>query len=128
MRKVITYGTFDILHYGHINFLRRAKELGDHLTVALSLDEFNRLEKNKLSYFSYEDRKNVLEAIRYVDEVIPEYEWEQKYNDILRLGISVFVIGDDWSGKFDFLKSCCEVVYLPRTPNVSTTEIKGHIV
>jgi glycerol-3-phosphate cytidylyltransferase len=128
VRKVITYGTFDILHYGHINFLRRAKELGDYLIVALSSDDFNRLQKSKLSYFSFSERRNVLEAIRYVDEVIMESSWEQKLEDVERLGISVFVIGDDWVGSFDFLKLFCEVVYLSRTPDVSTTKIKGRIV
>lgn len=124
MKKVITYGTFDLLHYGHILLLQRAKELGDHLTVALSTDEFNRL-KNKASYFSYDKRKVMLESIRYVDEVIPEETWEQKSDDVIRLNINTFVMGNDWQGRFDELASLCEVVYLSRTPDISTTSIKG---
>lgn len=113
MRRVITYGTFDLLHYGHINLLRRAKEQGDYLIVALSTDEFNWNEKRKKSYFSYEDRKRMLEAIRYVDLVIPEESWDQKVTDVDKYHVDVFVMGDDWKGKFDFLKDKCEVVYLP---------------
>lgn len=128
MKRVITYGTFDLLHYGHINLLRRAKEQGDFLIVALSTDEFNRNEKKKKSYFSYEKRKMMLEAIRYVDLVIPEESWEQKTQDIHRHGVDVFVMGDDWTGKFDFLKNeGIEVVYLPRTPQISTTQIKNDL-
>lgn len=124
MKKVITYGTYDLLHYGHINLLRRAKELGDYLIVALSTDEFNWNSKGKRSYFSYEERKAMLEAVRYVDEVIPEENWEQKVTDVEKYGIDVFTMGDDWEGKFDFLKDKCEVVYLPRTPEISSTQIK----
>ena len=125
MRRVITYGTFDLLHYGHINLLRRAKALGDYLIVALSTDEFNWEQKQKKCYFSYEQRKALLEAIRYVDLVIPEENWDQKRNDVRTYGIDTFVIGDDWTGKFDFLKEeGVEVVYLPRTPEISTTQIK----
>lgn len=123
MKKVITYGTFDLLHRGHINILKRAKELGDHLTVALSSDEFNAI-KGKKAYHDYEHRKYILEAIRYVDEVIPEHRWEQKVDDILTHEIDLFVMGDDWKGKFDFLSEHCEVVYLPRTDGISTTKIK----
>lgn len=124
MKRVITYGTFDLLHYGHINLLRRAKAQGDYLVVALSTDEFN-LGKGKKCYFTYEKRKQLLEAIRYVDLVIPEETWEQKRNDVHEYKIDTFVIGDDWEGKFDFLKEeGVEVVYLPRTPEVSTTKIK----
>lgn len=123
MKKVITYGTFDLLHRGHINILRRAKELGDHLTVALSSDEFNAI-KGKKAYHDYEHRKFILEAIRYVDKVIPEHRWEQKIDDVITQEIDVFVMGDDWKGKFDFLKEYCEVVYLPRTEGISTTKIK----
>ncbi|MDO5464040.1 MAG: glycerol-3-phosphate cytidylyltransferase [Akkermansia sp.] len=126
MRKVITYGTFDLLHYGHINLLRRAREQGDYLVVALSTDDFNAL-KNKKAYYSYEKRKLLLESIRYVDEVIPESTWEQKRDDVKRLGIDVFVMGDDWAGKFDFLSDLCEVVYFPRTPEISTTQVKSDI-
>lgn len=124
MKRVITYGTFDLLHYGHINLLRRAKEYGDYLIVALSTDEFNLIEKNKTCYFTYEQRKSLLEAIRYVDLVIPETCWEQKKTDVKEYHIDTFVIGDDWEGKFDFLKPDCEVVYLPRTKEISSTQIK----
>lgn len=124
MKRVITYGTFDLLHYGHINLLRRAKELGDYLVVVLSTDEFNWNEKQKKCYFSYEDRKKMLEAIRYVDLVVPEENWDQKRSVVQKYNIDTFVMGDDWKGKFDFLKDLCEVVYLPRTPDISTTQIK----
>ena len=125
MKRVITYGTFDLLHYGHINLLRRAKALGDYLIVALSTDEFYHVEKNKHCYFSYEERKMLLESIRYVDLVIPEENWEQKRSDVHLYHVDTFVMGDDWEGKFDFLKEeGCEVVYLPRTPEISTTQIK----
>ena len=125
MKRVITYGTFDLLHYGHINLLRRAKELGDYLVVALSTDEFNWNEKQKKCYFSYEERKQLLEAVRYVDLVIPENGWAQKVTDVHEYRIDTFVMGDDWVGKFDFLKDeGVEVVYLPRTPEISTTQIK----
>lgn len=124
MRRVITYGTFDLLHYGHIRLLKRAKELGDYLIVALSTDEFNWSSKQKKSYFSYVERQQLLESIRYVDLVIPEENWEQKRQDIQLYRVDTFVMGDDWSGKFDFLKDLCQVVYLPRTPEISTTQIK----
>lgn len=124
MKRVITYGTFDLLHYGHINLLKRAKALGDYLIVVLSTDEFNWEMKQKKSYFSYEKRKALLEAIRYVDLVIPEKNWEQKKSDIKEYHIDTFVMGNDWEGKFDFLKDYCEVIYLPRTPEISTTQIK----
>ena len=128
LKRVITYGTFDLLHYGHINLLRRAKEQGDYLVVALSTDEFNWNEKQKKCYFTYEQRKSLLEAIRYVDLVIPEETWEQKRKDIQKYHIDTFVMGDDWKGKFDFLKEeGCEVVYLPRTPEISTTQIKNDL-
>lgn len=124
MKRVITYGTFDLLHYGHINLLRRAKALGDYLIVALSTDEFNWDSKQKKCYFSYEKRKQLLESIRYVDLVIPEKNWKQKVSDVQLYKADIFVMGDDWKGKFDFLKDYCEVIYLPRTPEVSTTQIK----
>lgn len=127
MKRVITYGTFDLLHYGHINLLRRAKQQGDYLIVALSTDEFNLHSKNKTCYFNYEKRCALLEAIRYVDLVIPEGSWEQKIEDIKLYHVDTFVIGDDWQGKFDHLKEHCEVVYLQRTPEVSTTQIKNDI-
>ena len=127
MKKVITYGTFDLLHYGHINLLRRAKELGDYLIVALSTDEFNWQEKQKICYFNYEQRKQLLESIRYVDLVIPEENWAQKISDVQEFRVDTFVMGNDWEGKFDFLKDYCEVVYLPRTPEISTTQIKQEL-
>lgn len=126
MRKVITYGTFDMLHYGHINLLRRAKSLGDYLIVALSTDEFNRT-KGKECYFSYEQRRLLLEAIRYVDLVIPETSWDQKISDIQEFRVDTFCMGDDWKGKFDFLEPYCEVVYFGRTPEISTTRIKDEL-
>ena len=124
MRKVITYGTFDLLHAGHINLLRRAKELGDYLIVVVSTDEFNWNEKQKKCYFSDEERKKLVEAVRYVDLVIPEENWDQKISDVKEYHVDTFVMGDDWKGKFDFLKDYCEVVYLPRTEGISTTKIK----
>lgn len=127
MRTVITYGTFDVLHIGHINLLRRARELGDRLVVGLSTDEFN-AGKHKSALLDYANRKVVLEAIRYVDLVIPESTWEQKVDDIQRHGVSLFVIGDDWQGKFDFLSAYCEVRYLPRTADISSTSLKQDLV
>ena len=125
MKRVITYGTFDLLHYGHISLLKRAKSLGDYLIVGLSTDEFNNTKKNKESYFDYENRKSLLDAVKYVDLVIPEKTWEQKVSDIQKYNIDVFVIGDDWKGKFDYLEDFgIEVVYLPRTKEISTTKIK----
>lgn len=124
MKRIITYGTFDLLHYGHINLLRRAKQQGDYLIVAVSTDEFNWDSKQKKCYFNYEKRKELLEAVRYVDLVIPENSWEQKTEDVKLYHVDKFVIGDDWEGEFDFLKSCCEVIYLGRTPEISTTQIK----
>lgn len=126
MKKVITYGTFDLLHYGHINILKRAKEQGDYLIVALSTNEFNET-KGKKCYFSYEERKKLVESIRYVDLVIPEKNWEQKINDVKEFKVDVFVMGDDWKGNFDFLNDYCEVVYLSRTPEISTTKIKQEL-
>ena len=125
MRRVITYGTFDLLHYGHINLLQRAKQLGDYLIVALSTDEFNLDQKQKKCYFTYEQRKELLDAIRYVDLVIPEINWDQKVSDMHEYHVDVFVMGDDWKGKFDYLADeGVEVVYLPRTPEISTSQIK----
>ena len=128
MNRILTYGTFDLLHYGHIRILKRAKELGDYLVVALSTDEFN-ATKGKKAYHSYETRKKMLEAIRYVDLVIPENNWEQKIQDIKDYKIDVVVMGDDWAGsdKFDYLKEYCEVKFLERTPGVSTTMIKNDL-
>lgn len=127
MKRVITYGTFDLLHYGHINLLKRAKEQGDYLVVALSTDEFNWSSKEKKCFFSYEKRRMLLEAVRYVDLVIPEKSRDQKIEDVKLYHIDTFVMGDDWLGKFDFLKDYCEVIYLPRTPEISTTEIKNEL-
>lgn len=124
MKKVITYGTYDLLHYGHINLLRRAKSFGDYLIVGLSTDEFNSKSKNKHCHFTYEERKVMLEAVRYVDLVIPENSWDQKVDDIKKYDVDVFVMGDDWRGKFDYLNKYCKVVYLSRTPEISTTQIK----
>lgn len=123
MKKILTYGTFDLLHVGHIRLLKRARELGDYLIVGLSTDEFNEL-KHKTSFMKYEVRKELLEAIRFVDLVIPEENWEQKKEDILRHGVDTFVMGDDWRGKFDFLNEVCKVEYLPRTRDISSSAIK----
>lgn len=123
MKRVLTYGTFDLLHNGHINILRRAKDLGDYLVVAVSTDEFNAI-KDKKAYFTYEERKAMIESVRYVDLVIPEQTWEQKVDDIKKYHIDTVVMGDDWKGKFDYLKEYCEVIYLPRTEGISTTQIK----
>lgn len=125
MKRVLTYGTFDLLHYGHIRLLKRAKTLGDYLIVALSTDEFN-AQKGKKAYHNYETRKKMLEAIRYVDLVIPEECWEQKISDVQKYDVDIVVMGSDWAGsdKFDYLKDYCEVVYLDRTEGISTTKIK----
>lgn len=126
MKKVITYGTFDLFHIGHLNLLRRAKELGDYLVVAVSSDEFNK-GKGKVCKISDQERMEIVGAIKYVDEVILETSWEQKVEDVKKYDIDVFVMGDDWEGKFDFLKEYCEVVYLPRTQGISTTQLKEEL-
>ena len=126
MKKVITYGTFDLFHVGHLNIIKRAKALGDYLIVAVSSDAFN-AQKGKKAYHSDHDRKLILEAIRYVDEVIFEESWDQKIKDVQEHDVDVFGMGDDWEGKFDFLKDYCEVVYLPRTDGISTTKIKDDL-
>ncbi len=125
MKRILTYGTFDLLHYGHIRLLQRAKALGDYLIVALSTEEFNNL-KGKQTYHNYETRKKMLEAVRYVDLVIPEESWEQKIDDVKKYQVDVVVMGGDWAGsdKFEYLKDYCEVVYLDRTEGISTTKIK----
>lgn len=123
MKTILTYGTFDLLHYGHINLLRRARNLGDRLIVGLSSNDFNK-SKCKTCYFDFEERKILLEAIRYVDLVIEESTWDQKIADIKKYNVDIFVMGDDWQGKFDFLSDYCEVKYLGRTPEISTTQIK----
>jgi len=128
MRKVLTYGTYDLLHYGHIRLLRRAAEYGDELIVALSTDEFNTI-KGKKAFHSYSIRKEMLDAVRYVDLVIPEKTWEQKIDDIKNYNIDVIVMGSDWEGdeRFEQLRSYCELVFLPRTEGVSTTGIKDEL-
>lgn len=125
---ILTYGTFDLFHKGHVNILRRAKELGDTLIVAVSTDEFNQT-KGKISRFPYEERKLIVESIRYVDKVIPEENWEQKLDDIKKYNVDVLVMGDDWkdSDKFDYLKDYVELVFLPRTEGISTTQIKSEL-
>ena len=125
MKRILTYGTYDLLHYGHIRLLKRAKELGDYLIVALSTDEFN-ATKGKKAYHNYETRRKMLEAIRYVDLVIPENDWNQKINDVKEYHVDVTVMGGDWEGnpKFEELKKYCDVMYLPRTEGVSTSKIK----
>lgn len=125
MKRVLTYGTFDLMHYGHIRILKRAKALGDYLVVAVSTEEFNSL-KGKKTYHNFETRKKMLEAVRYVDLVIPENTWEQKFDDVKRYEIDTVVMGGDWEGneKFEVLKDICEVVYLPRTEGISTSKIK----
>ena len=125
MKRILTYGTFDLLHYGHIRLLKRAKELGDYLIVALSTEEFNEL-KGKKTYHNYETRKEMLEAIRYVDLVIPEENWEQKINDVREFNVDVVVMGSDWAGsdRFEYLNDYCQVIYLDRTDGISTTKIK----
>src|SRR5699024_1454690 len=126
MKRVITYGTYDLLHYGHIELLRRAREMGDYLVVALSTDEFNRV-KNKKSYYNYEQRKMMLESIHYVDLLIPESGWGQKEIDVVGYEIVTLVMGDDWEGEFVFLKYKCEVIYLNHTEGISTTQIKKEL-
>lgn len=125
MKRILTYGTFDLLHYGHIRILKRAKERGDYLVVAVSTDEFNAI-KGKKAYHDYETRKKMLEAVRYVDLVIPENDWGQKRNDVKIYRIDEVVMGSDWEGNenFECLRDICEVTYLPRTAGISTTKIK----
>ena len=125
MKRVLTYGTFDLMHWGHVRLLKRAKALGDYLIVAVSTEEFNAI-KGKKTYHNYKVRKEILEALRCVDLVIPEYDWEQKLDDIKRYHVDIVTMGDDWedSEKFEYLKDHCEVIYLPRTDGVSTSKIK----
>lgn len=122
-KTVITYGTFDMFHIGHLRLLQRLASLGDELIVAVSSDEFNKL-KNKTVLIPYEQRAEIVANISCVDKVIPEHNWEQKIDDIKKYNVTTFAMGDDWSGKFDFLKEYCEVVYLPRTKDISTTKLK----
>lgn len=122
-KTVITYGTFDLLHYGHIEILKRASKLGDKLVVAISTDEFNKI-KGKNCKIPYLKRKEFLESLEFVDHIIPEKSWDQKIQDVKNFEADIFVMGDDWKGEFDFLKDYCEVVYLPRTIGISTTKLK----
>jgi glycerol-3-phosphate cytidylyltransferase len=126
MKKVITYGTFDLFHYGHLRILKRAKSFGDYLIVAVSTDKFNEI-KGKQCTYCYEHRAEIVKAIKYVDQVIPEKMWEQKIDDIKKYNVDILVMGDDWKGKFDSLENCCEIKYLSRTKNISTTEIKNKV-
>jgi glycerol-3-phosphate cytidylyltransferase len=126
VRRVITYGTFDTLHYGHIRLLQRARALGDCLIVGLSTDAFN-AAKGKAAHFSWEQRQADLLALRAVDLIIPEETWEQKARDVADHGVAVCVMGDDWTGRFDDLRAQCEVVYLPRTPEISSTMIRTRL-
>ncbi|KKL01547.1 glycerol-3-phosphate cytidylyltransferase [Rheinheimera mesophila] len=126
MKTVLTYGTFDLFHIGHLNLLKRARELGDKLIVAVSTDEFN-ATKGKTTLMPFEHRVELVRSVRFVDEVIAESNWEQKISDVQQHKVDVFVMGSDWQGKFDFLKPYCDVVYLPRTDNVSSTELKKAI-
>ncbi len=128
MKRVLTYGTYDLLHYGHIRLLKRAKELGDYLIVAISTEEFNAI-KGKKAYHDYETRKEMLEAVRYVDLVIPENHWEQKRDDVINYHVDTVVMGGDWEGheKFEALRDICEVVYLDRTEGISTSKIKKEL-
>ncbi|KJG56828.1 glycerol-3-phosphate cytidylyltransferase [Photobacterium kishitanii] len=126
MKKVITYGTFDLFHVGHIRLLKRLRSLGDYLIVVISTDEFNAL-KGKKSFFSYDERKEIVEACKYVDEVLPELTWEQKREDIINSGANILGMGDDWKGHFDEFSDICDVIYLPRTEDISTTQIKKEL-
>ena len=128
MKRILTYGTYDLLHYGHIRLLKRARALGDYLIVAISTDEFNKI-KGKKSYHNYERRKEMLESIRYVDLVIPENTWEQKRDDVLTYKADVVAMGSDWAGseRFEHLKEICEVIYLDRTVGISTSQIKTEL-
>ena len=123
MTRVLTYGTFDTFHWAHMLLLQRARAMGDWLGVGLSTDEFNAI-KGKKSVFNYAQRENILSGVKYVDLVFPETNWEQKRNDIIKYNADIFVMGDDWRGKFDDLSDLCKVVYLPRTPDISSTIIK----
>jgi len=126
MKTILTYGTFDFLHVGHIRLLQRAKALGDFLIVGLSTDEFN-LVKHKSAFIPYDQRKEILESIKYVDLVVPEDSWEQKIKDVQNHQVDIFVMGNDWEGEFDFLTDYCQVVYLPRTEDISSTGLKGQL-
>ena len=122
-KTILTYGTFDMFHIGHLKLLQRLAELGDELIVGVSTDEFNTI-KNKSVLIPYAQRAEIVRNIRCVDKVIAENNWDQKIKDIQHYNVTTFAIGDDWEGKFDFLKEYCEVVYLPRTKDISTTQLK----
>ena len=123
MTTVITYGTFDMFHVGHLRLLKRLSEMGDKLIVAVSSDEFNEL-KGKKSLIPYEQRAEIIKSIQYVDMVIPEHSWEQKLDDIKQYEVDIFSIGDDWAGEFDFLQEFCDVVYMKKTQDISTSQLK----
>nr|WP_037952683.1 adenylyltransferase/cytidyltransferase family protein [Sulfitobacter donghicola] len=123
---ILTYGTFDLFHVGHLRLLRRLSELGERLIVGCSTDEFN-ARKGKVTAITYVQRVEILEACRYVDLVIPESDWAQKREDVRRFDVDLFAMGDDWAGKFDDLRDLCDVLYLPRTEQISTTELKASI-
>lgn len=123
MKTVITYGTFDLFHVGHVRLLKRLSELGDRLLVGVSSDEFNE-RKGKSSFFSYEERAEIVASCKYVDEVFPECDWEQKLDDIAKFNVQIFAMGNDWEHKFDYLSKYCDVIYLERTEDISTTRIK----
>jgi len=124
MKRILTYGTFDILHYAHLWYLKKAKEMGDYLIVGISNDEFNENKKNKKAHYPYEIRKEMVEAIKYVDETFEQKSFEQKKDDILKYNIDVLVSSEDWKGKYDYLKEYCEVVYLEKISDVSSTDLR----
>jgi len=126
-KKIITYGTFDMFHIGHLRLLQRLQEIGDELIVAVSTDEFNQ-EKGKKVLIPYDQRAEIVANIKGVDRVIPEESWDQKISDIQKYDVDIFAIGNDWEGKFDFLKDYCQVIYLDRTENISTTNLKKSLV
>lgn len=125
-KTVITYGTFDLFHVGHVRLLKRAKALGDRLIVGVSSDSFN-AKKGKRTIIPYEQRAEIVQSIRYVDLVIPEESWEQKVQDIQKYNVNILVMGNDWEGKFDHLKEYCEVIYLQRTQDVSSSQLKNSL-
>ncbi|WP_114729100.1 adenylyltransferase/cytidyltransferase family protein [Vibrio cholerae] len=123
MRRVITFGTFDVFHVGHINILKRAKELGNHLTVGVSSDQLNFAKKSRYPIYSQQDRVEIISSLKFVDEVFVEESLELKLDYIKKFHADILVMGDDWAGRFDWVKTNCDVIYLPRTPSISTTEI-----
>lgn len=126
MTTILTYGTYDLMHYGHLRLLKRARALGARLFVGLSTDEFNSL-KGKQAFMSYQEREELLLGCRFVDHVFPERNWEQKSHDIMRYEATLLVMGDDWKGKFDYLASHCKVEYLSRTPDISSTLLRHNL-